>query len=41
MLCIMKFGMHPIACDPERPTPEEIAATQARNTAFQAIFATH
>jgi L-asparaginase len=41
MLCIMKFGMHPVACDPERPTADEIAATQARNTAFQAIFATH
>jgi L-asparaginase len=41
MLCIMKFGMHPVARDPDRPTREEIATTEKRNSEFQAIFDTH
>ena len=41
MLCIMRFGMHPVARDPEQPTQEEIAATEARNSELQAIFNTH
>jgi hypothetical protein len=41
MLCIMKFGMHPVARDPAQPTKEEIAAIAARNKEFQAIFNTH
>jgi hypothetical protein len=41
MLCIMKFGMHPVARDPSQPTKEETVATEARNREFQAIFDTH
>jgi len=41
MLCIMKFGMLPPARDPLRPTPEEIAATEAKIAEYQKIFDTH
>ena len=41
MLCIMKFGMLPVALDPLRPTGDEIAATAGRNRQFQAIFDSH
>jgi len=41
MLCIMKFGMLPPAKDPLKPTPDEMAATEAALAKFQAVFDTH
>lgn len=41
MLCIMKFGMFPPAKNPLKPTPEEIAATEARIVEYQKVFDTH
>lgn len=41
MLCIMKLGMLPPARDPLKPTPEEIAAVEAKIAEYQKIFDTH
>ncbi len=41
MLCILKFGMFPIARDPHNPTREEVAAAEAAVRQYQAIFDTH
>jgi hypothetical protein len=41
MLCVMRFGMLPPAKDPERPSAEEMAATEAALAAYQRVFDTH
>lgn len=41
MLCIMKFGMFPVARDPAKPTADEVAKAEAAVKQYQAIFDTH
>jgi len=41
MACLLKSGALPAAADPANPTPQEIAATNARIAEYQAIFDTH
>lgn len=41
MLCIMKFGMLPVAKDPTKPTDEEKKATSDILDKYQAVFDTH
>jgi L-asparaginase len=38
---IMKLGVLPHAADPDRPTPDELAAIRKKIEAFQEIFQTH
>jgi L-asparaginase len=41
MAALLKLGSLPVAADPSRPSPVEIAATQSAVAAYQAIFLTH
>ena len=41
MAALMKLGALPIAADPTRPTPGEVAATRSRVAEFQHLFDTH
>lgn len=41
LACLMKFGSLPVAADPDRPTPAEIAAVRDKLAAYQAVFDTH
>ena len=41
MAAIMKFGMLPVAADPDRPTELEVEAIQAKLAVYQEIFDTH
>ena len=41
MACLLKFGALPLAVDPANPTAAEMAATQAKVAAYQAVFDTH
>jgi hypothetical protein len=41
MACLMKLGCLPLAADPGKPTPDEIAATKAKLEEYQRIFDSH
>jgi hypothetical protein len=41
MACLMKLGCLPVACDPDKPTAEELAATRRAVAAYQQVFDTH
>jgi hypothetical protein len=41
MACLLRFGALPAACDPARPTSDEVAATSAALANYQAVFDTH
>jgi L-asparaginase len=38
---LLKLGSLPVAADPSKPTPVEIAATKNAVAAYQGIFLTH
>jgi L-asparaginase len=41
MACLMRFGALPVAQDPDNPTADEIAATNAALERYQVVFETH
>jgi L-asparaginase len=41
MACLMKFGSLPPAANPDRPTPEEAAATRKKVADYQTVLDTH
>jgi L-asparaginase len=41
MAALLKLGSLPVAADPSKPTPVEIAATKSAVAAYQGIFLTH
>ncbi len=41
MACLLRLGALPPAADPDRPTPDEVAATNLALAAYQEIFDTH
>jgi L-asparaginase/Glu-tRNA(Gln) amidotransferase subunit D len=41
MACLLRFGSLPPAADPERPTPAETQAVQAKLAEYQRVFDTH
>jgi len=41
MACLLKFGSLPPAKDPDKPTPDELAAIRKAVAMYQAVFDTH